>query len=190
VGGAHTDRWIFGYASLVWRPAFAFEERAPAFVRGWARRFWQGSPDHRGTPHAPGRVATLVPDGGARCWGMAYRVRARTWAEVVGALDRRESGGFARLELPLEFADGPREPAVALVYVAGEENPNFLGPAPARDIARQVRRSRGHSGSNAEYVLRLAEALREHAVEDAHVAEIAALLGGAGEAPRPARAGP
>jgi len=35
VGGAHTDRWIFGYASLVWRPAFAFEERAPAFVRGW-----------------------------------------------------------------------------------------------------------------------------------------------------------
>lgn len=170
------ERWVFGYGSLVWRPSFPFEERAPAYVRGYARRFWQGSPDHRGTPDAPGRVATLVPDRGARCWGMAYRVESSRWPGVARALDARESGGFARLALPLEFAGPPREAAVAVVYVADEGNPNFLGPAPARDIARQVRRSRGQSGTNAEYVLRLAQMLREHDVEDSHVVEIAALV--------------
>ena len=30
-------KWIFGYGSLVWRPAFAHAERSPACVEGWAR---------------------------------------------------------------------------------------------------------------------------------------------------------
>jgi cation transport regulator ChaC len=41
-------RCVFGYGSLVWRPAFPHVERRPACLHGWARRFWQGSPDHRG----------------------------------------------------------------------------------------------------------------------------------------------
>ena len=54
-------RWIFGYGSLVWRPAFPHAERRAANVRGWVRRFWQGSPEHRGVRDAPGRVLTLAP---------------------------------------------------------------------------------------------------------------------------------
>jgi cation transport regulator ChaC len=38
-----TNLWIFGYGSLVWRPEFPHVERCPAYVRGWTRRFWQGS---------------------------------------------------------------------------------------------------------------------------------------------------
>lgn len=178
-------RWIFGYGSLVWRPAFPFEERVPASIAGWARRFWQGSPDHRGVPEAPGRVVTLVAEPGARCGGLAYRVRPGHWPAVLEALDLRESGGFERLRLPLRFAEPGRDPVEALVYVAGPGNPNYLGPAPSAEIARQVGASAGASGPNAEYVLRLDVSLRALGAPDDHVAEIAALLRSRGYDPGP-----
>ena len=43
-------------------------------------------------------------------------------------------------------------------------------------IAERVRRSRGPSGSNVEYVLRLAEALRAMRASDEHVFALAELL--------------
>src|SRR5581483_11846825 len=70
---AHFAMWIFAYGSLIFRPDFPWIERRRAFVRGWARRFWQGSPDHRGVPEAPGRVVTLVARDGF-CGGCAYRI--------------------------------------------------------------------------------------------------------------------
>ena len=177
---AGAERWIFGYGSLVWRPAFDHVEQAPGFVRGFARRLWQGSPDHRGVPNAPGRVVTLVPEADAVCWGMGYRVEPGAWEEVLRALDERESGGFERLCLELDFGTAGRSPVRALVYVAPSGNPNFLGPAAADEMASQILRARGESGSNAEYVLRLASALRELDAEDEHVFDIASRLAGAG----------
>ena len=56
-----------------------------------------------------------------------------------------------------------------------------VGPAPLGEIVAQVRRCRGPSGPNVEYVLRLAEALRAMGVatsEDAHVFELAAEISG------------
>ena len=52
--------WIFGYGSLMWTPGFPWLERRIGGIRGWARRFHQGSPDHRGTPEAPGRSLSLL----------------------------------------------------------------------------------------------------------------------------------
>jgi cation transport regulator ChaC len=167
------ERWVFGYGSLVWRPAFDHLERAPAYLRDFARRFWQGSPDHRGIPRAPGRVVTLVREAGAVCWGVGYRVAPDAWESVLRGLDARESGGFERVSVEVGFADGTRRPAPALVYVAPEGNPNFLGPAPIEQIAHQVLGARGRSGSNADYVMRLADALREIGADDPHVFELA-----------------
>lgn len=168
--------WVFGYGSLVWRPEFSFVERRAAFVRGYARRFWQGSPDHRGAPDAPGRVVTLVREAEAICWGIAFRIERDAWEGVLRDLDARESGGFERVSLTVRFGDPAKGSAQALTYVAGAENPNFLGPASLPDIAGQVRSSHGRSGSNAEYVLQLAASLRALDVHDDHVVELAALL--------------
>jgi cation transport regulator ChaC len=163
------ETWIFGYGSLVWRPAFEFEDRQQAFVEGWSRRFWQGSTDHRGVPGAPGRVVTLVREPAARCTGMAYRIDAVTNARIVADLDVRERGGYAQVQAPLHRADGGILTDAGLLYIATADNPNYLGPAPLDEIASQVRRSTGPSGSNVEYVLRLAESLRAIEATDSHV---------------------
>ena len=173
------DLWIFGYGSLVWRPAFPFVERRAGWIGGWARRFWQSSTDHRGVPEAPGRVVTLVAAPEARCWGMTYRVEPTVAADVLAGLDHREQGGYRRVSVDVTLPEGDVLPRVVM-YLATEDNPNYAGPATLPRIAAQVRRCQGPSGPNTEYVLRLAEALRARGVdhdEDAHVFELAALIG-------------
>jgi cation transport regulator ChaC len=83
------------------------------------------------------------------------------------------------VEAELVFSPGPAAPGVTRgrTYVATPENPNYLGPAPLEAIAAQVRASHGPSGANIDYVLRLAEALRAIGAEDAHVFDLARLLG-------------
>ena len=171
-GGVSADLWVFGYGSLVWRPAFPFVERAAGHVDGYVRRFWQGSPDHRGTPERPGRVVTLAAEAGARCEGVAFRVAPGDREAVVATLDERESGGFERLVVPFHFA-GRGQPVPVLVYIATEGNPNFLGPAPTQEMVAQMRGAVGKSGRNVDYVLRLAESLEALAIDDPHVSLLA-----------------
>jgi cation transport protein ChaC len=164
--------WIFGYGSLIWRAAFPHVARRPARLEGWSRRFWQGSTDHRGVPGAPGRVVTLVRDPAALCAGVAYRIADPHVAQVLAELDERERGGYDRHAVPLHIAAGPGEPAqvsTGWVYVASENNPNYLGPASLADIAAVIRAAHGPSGPNLEYALRLAAELRALEAEDPEV---------------------
>lgn len=166
--------WIFAYGSLTWRPSFSWAERRPAYVRGWARRFWQGSPDHRGVPEAPGRVVTLVEVDGEICGGCAYRIAPEESDHILAELDHRERAGFLRQLLPV-FADASHETpfAEAVTYVADVANPWFLGELSESEIAALVRTRRGPSGPNDEYVLRLADTLAELGIGDEHVEAIA-----------------
>lgn len=171
--------WIFGYGSLIWKPGFDWVDRRVGYVTGWQRRFYQGSFDHRGVPGQPGRVVTLLPDDGGATGGVAFRIEGHEAERVLAALDHREKGGYERHRVAVW--DQSLETTVvdeALMYVATETNPNFLGPAPTDEIARQVATAHGPSGANTEYVLELAESLRRHGVEDRHVFAVErALLG-------------
>ncbi|MFK7989195.1 MAG: gamma-glutamylcyclotransferase [Sandaracinaceae bacterium] len=168
-------RWVFGYGSLVWRPAFESLEQTPCRLLGYARRFYQGSTDHRGVPGAPGRVVTLVSMPGAETVGMAYRVSQAVWSEVMATLDHREKGGYERHEVTLEPLGGGA-PRSATVYLAGPDNPEFLGPASDEDIARTIATRRGPSGPNDEYLLELERWLAKMGEPDPHVSAIADAL--------------
>lgn len=161
--------WIFAYGSLIFRPDFDFVERRRAYVKGYARRFWQASPDHRGTPEAPGRVATLVPFDGETCGGCAYRLDPRDEDAVLERLDERERAGFDRVPLPMTDAPDVAPFAEGIAWVASSRNPYFTGPIDEDTLARHVLRSRGPSGPNVDYVVRLHDALSALDVVDAHV---------------------
>ena len=170
--------WIFAYGSLIWRADFKYVESRPAFIRGWERRFWQGSTDHRGVPGAPGRVVTLTESEGAICFGKAYLLHPCDRDAVLFRLDHREQGGYERLCLPLFFDETLSVPG--LTYHATATNPNYLGIAGTAEIAAQIMNAQGPSGANIEYVLRLEEALADMGLTDQHVSEIAAALRDAG----------
>jgi cation transport protein ChaC len=159
--------WLFGYGSLIYKADFPYIERHPATLHGWSRRLWQGSHDHRGTHDHPGRVATLVAEPGAVCVGMAYRVAPATFEYI----DFREKNGYLRYAVTLDFGGG--EHAEGLVYIAEPGNAAWLGAASETDIARHVAVSSGPSGRNSDYVLKLADAVRELGADDPHVFAVA-----------------
>lgn len=165
-----SPRWLFGYGSLIYKVDFPYLQKREACIRGWARRFWQGSHDHRGTPESPGRVVTLVEEPGAQCRGLAYQVSP----EVFSHLDMREKNGYLRLPTTMRFDDGGQ--VEGLIYIAASDNAAFLGPAPVREMAAQIARASGPSGANADYLLALAEALRALGDPDHHVFELERLV--------------
>lgn len=160
---------MFGYGSLIWRPDFPFAQRNRCTVDGYSRRFWQGSHDHRGVPQSPGRVVTLIEDHGATCAGIAYLIEH----DVIDHLDHREKNGYERIDVTLDFA---ADSAPGVAYIAAPGNFAYLGSAPMAAIARQISTSHGPSGSNREYLLQLAAALREIDADDPHVFELEALV--------------
>ncbi len=172
---------------MIFRPAIPFVERRPARVRGWARRFWQWSTDHRGEPWRPGRVVTLAPARDSYCWGMAYRLDAAEAEAILADLDVRERGGYVRMEIELEL-DEPAaqtrnasavtpQTVAGLTYQGWPGNRNYAGPAPLNEIAVQVEKATGPSGTNADYVRKLHAALETLGAQDTDVAALAASLG-------------
>ncbi|KAL1917046.1 uncharacterized protein VTP21DRAFT_5244 [Calcarisporiella thermophila] len=166
--------WVFGYGSLCWKPPVAFEDKAVGYIRGYVRRFWQQSTDHRGTPDAPGRVVTLIPYDEWQtlddyhesreddvCWGVAYKIPEAEVEATRAYLDHREKNGYT-----IHFVDvyqpGRELPIVkdAMVYIGTTSNEHYIGPAPLDNIALQIYHSHGPSGANLEYLLNLAEWLR------------------------------
>ena len=63
-----------------------------------------------------------------------------------------------------------------VLYVADRDNPAYLGPAPLEELAEHIADSHGPSGSNRDYVLHLANALRDLGDDDPHVLALESLL--------------
>lgn len=166
--------WVFGYGSIIWRPAMPYTVAYRATVNDWSRRFWQASHDHRGTIESPGRVLTLVPFVGERCEGRIFGIARADIDQTLKALDYREKNGYKRQQLSVHTTElGAID---ALTYIAPINNAAWLGDASDKAIAEQIRYSHGPSGSNRDYVLSLHNALIADGIHDEHIQAIAKLL--------------
>uniref|UniRef100_A0AC34QRE9 Gamma-glutamylcyclotransferase n=1 Tax=Panagrolaimus sp. JU765 TaxID=591449 RepID=A0AC34QRE9_9BILA len=167
--------YVFGYGSLLWYTDFPFVEAIPGVVPGYARRFWQLSPDHRGNELSPGRVVTLIPDATSQTWGLAYKVPDEAIESTFAYLNFRERAGY-RCEQVQFYPDNGGEPFLLHVYISleGVDNPYYTGPTEMEEIVSTIVKSRGKSGSNLEYALRLAHCQRKMAphIQDDHLFEL------------------
>ncbi|KAK4306316.1 hypothetical protein Pmani_021867 [Petrolisthes manimaculis] len=168
--------WIFGYGSLVWKADFEYSKRVVGFIKSYKRRFWQASIEHRGTADKPGRVVTLIPaeDPEAKVWGVAYHLTDDV-AKIQAGLDIREQRYDKRKLVPMfEGEEGQQLPHPVLVFVGSSRPDLFLGPASLHQMALQITQSKGPSGTNVEYLLRLAQFMREEApiAQDPHLFEV------------------
>uniref|UniRef100_A0A0N5ACA4 glutathione-specific gamma-glutamylcyclotransferase n=1 Tax=Syphacia muris TaxID=451379 RepID=A0A0N5ACA4_9BILA len=163
--------WVFGYGSLLWYQDFPYDKVLPGVVRGYSRRFWQYSPDHRGTPENPGNTVTLVRDEDGDCWGLAFHVAEEHVLNTKEYLDFREQAGYECREVEFHPDDGSK-PFTLNVYIATVDlNPYFKGPLDDDVVVSTILRSRGKSGTNLEYALRLADCVHRLAphVNDEHL---------------------
>lgn len=95
--------------------------------------------------------------------------------EVIAQLNQRETSAYITREITFFPKDATKltttRPFSVLVYIGTESSFGYLGPAPIEDIAEQILHCSGKSGTNAEYVLKLASTMREIApnVHDEHL---------------------
>jgi cation transport protein ChaC len=161
--GGHDDLWIFGYASLIWRPDFDFEERRPALVRGWHRALRMWSRINRGTPDVPGLVFALLTGGS--CHGVVFRVRRAQVRAVLQTLWEREmpTGVYDPRWLLCTTSHGPVR---ALAFTLSRHSPNFTGTLSPAQYRHIFTHARGRYGTAQDYARQTYEALRAHGIRD------------------------
>lgn len=229
MGESDKGIWVIGYGSLIFKPLPRYQLKVNGYLRGFIRRFWQSSSDHRGTPESPGRVVTLVllddlkrndrfhddlymyelrnrdfetglldelsedtgkvqkvlkhvhdlVDEDLKVWGCAYYVAPEDVEEIKAYLDVREQDGYTTHRVPFHIIDVPDVSGSgqevlnslprnesgdliieSLIYIGTLDNKSFVGPEEVEDTANVIRHSKGPSGLNSEYLLKLCDLVR------------------------------
>jgi cation transport protein ChaC len=174
------DLWIFGYASLIWRPECQVDEQRPAHVHGWHRGLQMRSRINRGTPQLPGLVFALL-SGGA-CKGVVYRVeRQRAEAELRRLwLREMPTGVYDPRWLPCRTPAGA---VPALAFTLSRRSPAWVGRLEEDRMLAVLRDARGRYGTTLDYLLQTEHGLRAHGIRDREVERLVRLARTAGLAP-------
>lgn len=164
--GGQRDLWIFGYASLIWRPEFDAAEHRPAHVRGWHRALRMRSRVNRGTPQQPGLVFALLPGGS--CRGVVYRLRRETADAELERLWAREmpTGVYDPRWLR---CDTPQGVVPALAFTLSRRSEACVGRLPDEQMLHILRHAHGRYGSTLDYLRDTANALAARGVRDREI---------------------
>lgn len=170
--GGHGDLWVFGYASLIWRPEFDHVEQRRAHVQGWHRALKMWSRINRGTPECPGLVFALL--SGGSCQGMVFRVPQRHGRDVLEALWKREmvTGVYDPRWLRCRTDGGDIK---ALAFTLSRRSPSFTGELSEAEYRRVFSDSCGRFGTTREYARRTFDSLRGEGIRDRALEKLLAL---------------
>ncbi len=170
--GGRGDVWVFGYASLIWRPEFESGEERPATVYGWHRALEMRSRVNRGTPECPGLVFALVKGG--CCRGIVYRIEEKNAPAQLERLWLREmpNGIYDPKWLNCRTPDGPVR---ALAFTLSRTSPSHTGPVPEAQLIDILRTANGRFGSTLTYLTETAASLRGCGIRDRGIERLVAL---------------
>jgi len=170
--GERGDVWIFGYASLIWRPEFEAAEERPAKVHGWHRALAMRSRINRGTPECPGLVFALIPGGS--CHGRAYRIeQSRVEAELRRLWGREMPSGV--YDPKWLACRTPQGIVRGLAFTLSKRSPSHTGALPDGELVEILRTANGRYGSTLAYLVETARSLRTCGIRDRDVERMVAL---------------
>ena len=174
--GGKTDLWIFGYASLIWRPEFAFAESRIATVRGYHRALKMWSTLNRGTPERPGLVFGLLPGGS--CKGMVFRIpRAKAAAALVPLWEREMPHAvyhpkWLRCQT---LHNGEPTQVTALAFTLSKSSPDHTGDLELETYRKIFAESSGRYGTTHDYAQMTYDGLRKVGIHDRALGRLLAL---------------
>ena len=167
-GGAQ-DLWLFGYASLIWRPEFEPAEQRLGRVHGYHRALKMWSRVNRGTIECPGLVFALLRGGS--CHGMAFRIPKAQGEDVLRRLWPREmvTGVYDPRWLNCQTAQGSVQ---ALAFTLPRHSPNYTGELGADQYRQIFATAHGRFGSTLDYARLTLEHLERLGIHDAALARL------------------
>jgi cation transport protein ChaC len=172
--GGHTDLWVFGYASLIWRPEFESAEERFATLHGYHRALKMWSRVNRGTPALPGLVFGLL--SGGSCKGMAYRLPRDHVPNILTALWAREmpNGVYDPKWLRCRTAQGDIK---ALAFTLSRRSPNHTGVLSEDDYRQIFSSACGRYGTTRDYAQLTYDKLRMLGIDDQALGRLLQLAG-------------
>ena len=158
-----TTIWVFGYGSLIWNPAFEYDEMRIGTLFGYHRRFCFWSKIGRGSPEAPGMMLAL--DRGGSCNGIVLGVRRDRAEDELASVFMRELIGET-YHAKWGKVRTPKGTVNAITFIANHSADQYAGRRPLEEIARFIAQGHGHLGPCKDYLFNTTEHLEELGLKD------------------------
>ncbi len=161
--GPDEDIWVFGYGSLIWNPAFYFEEQRVGRLFGYHRRFCMRIHAGRGSARRPGLMLAL--DRGGSCSGVAFRISRKNADEELDLIWRREmiSGSYRPRWLEVRTPAGPVQ---AISFIVNREHDRYTGELPEDKVVATLATAKGPLGRCCDYLYNTAAHLEAMGIAD------------------------
>ena len=160
---ASQDLWIFGYASLIWRPEFDILEQHLTQVQGWHRALKMWSRLNRGTPECPGLVFALL--SGGSCQGIVFRTPARQVKQTIEQLWFREMPNSVYTTKWLQCPT-PHGPVNALAFTLPRSSPSYTGNLSPAQYQHIFQNASGRYGTTLDYAKETFHSLKQQGIHD------------------------
>ncbi len=162
--------WVFGYGSLIWNPAFHFDERRIGVIHGFHRRFCLWTTLGRGSPDCPGLMLGL--DRGGSCRGVVLRIAPELVESETDVLWRREMVSNAYVPAWVRASTDTGE-VWAIAFTINRHHDRYAEKMSEDKAADVIARAVGRVGPCRDYLLNTVDHLKQLGIHDRAMARLA-----------------